>query len=176
MKNAVLKWELIGIAAISVLGSLFHFVFGWTGNVAAVGFFTPVNESVFEHLKLTFWPTILYAALSYKWLKPITNNFFLAKAIALYIMPLIIIIIFYSYTSFTGDSIVAVDILTFFIAVAGGQFISYGILKMKPLSRWFNLLSPVFIVVLALVYGLLTFFPPHLSIFMDSNTGVYGLP
>jgi hypothetical protein len=176
MKNKVLKWELIGIALISVLGSLFHFVFEWTGGLAPVGFFTPVNESVFEHLKLTLWPTVLYAIISFKWLKPISNNFLAAKAASVYIMPLIIIIIFYCYTAFTGESIVVVDILTFFIAVAGGQFVSYKILNLNSFPKWLNWLSVAFIIALALVYGLLTFFPPHLPIFMDGNTSVYGIP
>ena len=176
MKNKIFKWEFIGFVFISVMGAALHFVFEWTGELAPVGFFTPVNESVFEHLKLTFWPTVLYAIIIYKWLKHTTNNFLAAKAASVYIMPIIIIIIFYCYTAFTGESIVVVDILTFFIAVAGGQYASYKILKMKPVSRWLNWLSLVFIVILALIYGLLTFFPPHLPFFMDSNTGAYGLP
>ena len=176
MRRSVLKWELIGIAVISLMGSALHFTFELSGGLAPVGIFAAVNESVFEHLKLTFWPTLLYAAVTYKWLKSITNNFLTAKAVALYTMPITIIVIFYGYTAFTGESIIIIDILIFFIAVACGQLAGYGILKMKPLPRWFEWLSLSFIVVLALLYGLLTFFPPHVSFFMDSNTGAYGIP
>ncbi|OGN98321.1 MAG: hypothetical protein A2Y89_05185 [Chloroflexi bacterium RBG_13_51_18] len=176
MKNTALKRELIGIAVISLLGSLFHFVFDFTGELAPVGFFTPVNESVFEHLKLTFWPTILYAAVSYKWLKSSAGNFLPAKAIAIYTMPVAIIVLFYGYTAFTGDSIVIIDILIFFVAVACGQLAGYGVLKMKPLPQQLSWVALSLIVVLALIYGLFTFFPPHVSFFLDGNTGNYGMP
>ncbi|OGN98453.1 MAG: hypothetical protein A2Y58_04930 [Chloroflexi bacterium RBG_13_51_52] len=176
MKNPVLKWELIGIAVISLLGSAFHFIFEWAGELAPIGFFTPVNESVFEHLKLTFWPTILYSLFSYKWRKSTTTNFILAKAVGLYTMPIAIIVIFYGYTTFTGESIVIIDILIFFIAVVCGQLASYRILKMKPLPPWLSWVSLSFIVILALIYGLFTFFPPHVPFFMDENTGIYGIP
>lgn len=176
MKRSALKWELIGIAVISLLGSALHFTFDWAGGLAPVGVFAAVNESVFEHLKLTFWPTVLYAAITYKLLKSVTNNFIVAKAAALYTMPLTIIVLFYGYTTLTGIESVLVDILIFIVAVACGQLVSYRILKMGPLPRWLSRLSLSLIVALALIYGLFTFYPPHVPFFMDSPTGTYGIP
>jgi len=75
VKKSVLKWELVGIAVISVLGSVLHFAFEWSGNSAPVGVFAAVNESVFEHLKLTYWPALVYAAVTYGFLKKSTSNF-----------------------------------------------------------------------------------------------------
>ena len=46
MKRSILKWELVGIAVISVLGSVLHFDFEWSGNWELVGVFVVVNESV----------------------------------------------------------------------------------------------------------------------------------
>jgi hypothetical protein len=176
MNRSALKWELIGIAVISLLGSALHFAFGWSGELAPLGVFAAVNESVFEHLKLTFWPTVLYAAITYKLLKSVTNNYLIAKAAALYIMPLTIIALFYGYTTLTGIESVVIDILIFFIAVACGQLVSYKILKMGPHPRWLSRLSLFLIIALALIYGLFTFYPPHVPFFMDSPTGAYGIP
>lgn len=174
--NPALKVELIGIAVISVLGSGLHFLFEVSGNWPPVGVIAAVNESVFEHLKLTFWPTVLYAAATWKLLKKTTNNFIIAKAVALYIMPLTIVVLFYGYTTLTGIESVIIDILIFFIAVACGQLAGYGLLKMKALAGWLNWFSLVFIIALAVIYGLFTFYPPHLPFFMDSPTGTYGIP
>jgi Family of unknown function (DUF6512) len=176
MKNPALKWELIGIAVISLLGSGFHFLFEATGSWPPVGAFAAVNESVFEHLKLTFWPTVIYSAAIYKLVKGAAHNYFLAKAIALYIMPLTIIVLFYGYTTLTGLENVIIDILIFFVAVACGQLAGYRVMKIHPLPKWLTGFSVACIIALAAVYGLFTFYPPHVSFFMDSNTGTYGIP
>ena len=176
MKNPVLKWELIGIAFISVLGSTFHFIFEASGNWPPVGIIAAVNESVFEHLKLTFWPTVIYAAATYKLIKNSAHNYFIAKAVALYTMPLTIVVLYYGYTTLTGLESVIIDILIFFVAVACGQLAGYGVLKIRPLPGWLTWSSLIFIVALAVIYGLFTFYPPHLPLFMDSPTGTYGIP
>jgi hypothetical protein len=176
MKHSPLKWELIGIAVISLAGSALHFAFEWSGGLATVGVFAAVNESVFEHLKLTFWPTVLYAAATYGLLKDNVDNFIVAKTAAVYTMPVAIIVLFYAYTSITGTEILLVDIAIFFVAVALGQLASYRILTLKKLPRWLTWPALGLAVALALLYGLFTFFPPHVPFFMDANTGTYGIP
>ena len=52
MNSKILKWELYGILVLSLLGTVMHFVFDWSGQSAPVGAFAAVNESVWEHLKL----------------------------------------------------------------------------------------------------------------------------
>ena len=51
---------IIGILAVWVSGSLFHFVYDWTGHNTLVGLFFPTNESTWEHMKLAFLPMNLY--------------------------------------------------------------------------------------------------------------------
>lgn len=176
MKRTALKWELIGIAIISLLGAVFHFLFELSGEWPPIGVIAAVNESVFEHLKITFWPTVLYGAVTYRWIRKSTYNFMTAKTTAVYVMPLMIIILFYAYTSLTGWESLAIDIVIFIIAVASGQLISYKILNLKKLPRWLTWLSVTFIIILAAIYGLFTFYPPHVDFFMDTATGTYGIP
>ena len=85
---------------ISLLGGVLHFTFGWSGYNPVVGIFSAVNESVWEHLKLGFWPALLYMIIEYRFLKA-ANNFFLAKTVVPYTMTAIIPAIFYSYTHIT---------------------------------------------------------------------------
>jgi hypothetical protein len=176
VERSPLKWEIIGIAVISLLGSALHFAFEWSGELAPVGVFAAVNESVFEHLKLTFWPTVLYAAATYALLKDNVHNFIIAKTAAVYAMPITIIILFYGYTAVTGTEILLVDIAIFIVAVAVGQFVSYRVLVMERLPAWLAWAASVLTIVLALIYGLFTFFPPHLPFFADPNSGAYGIP
>lgn len=175
MKRPALKWELIGIAGISILGAVLHFAFELSGEWPPLGVIAAVNESVFEHLKLTFWPTLIYAAVTYRLLRQDTHNFLTAKTAAVYVMPVTIVVLFYGYTTLTGIDSVIVDILIFIVAVAVGQLVSYRILVTKQLPPWLKWLSLALMVVLALVYALLTFYPLHVPFFMDSVTGTYGI-
>lgn len=55
------KYVWIGFFFCLILGSLSHFFYQWSGNTPAVGLFSPVNESAWEHMKLVFFPVLLYA-------------------------------------------------------------------------------------------------------------------
>lgn len=75
----VLIYEIIGTAFIIFLGSAFHFTYELSGRLAVVGAFSAVNESVWEHLKLSFWPSLIWLFIEYLPIKKLTNNFFESK-------------------------------------------------------------------------------------------------
>ena len=54
-KRGTSVWEVSGVLFILAIGSALHFVFEWTGEFTLVAPFVPVNESVWEHLKMAFW-------------------------------------------------------------------------------------------------------------------------
>jgi hypothetical protein len=135
MKNIVLRWELQGIIFVFLLGALLHFVFEWSGESRIVGLIASVNESVWEHFKQGFWPMCIYGAIEYKFLRGRTNNFFTAKALAVYLIPTITGLVFYGYTAIIGKEILIVDILIFLVAIIIGQLTSYKILISPPSSK-----------------------------------------
>lgn len=69
MKELLLKWELWGILAISIVGAILHFVFEWSGGWNPIGIIAAVNESVWEHFKIAFWPALFYGIAEYSLLK-----------------------------------------------------------------------------------------------------------
>jgi len=175
MSMLILRWELIGIAVIAVLGSVLHFAFEWSGDWPPMGVIAAVNESVWEHLKLAFWPALFYAILEYFFLRDFSHNFIIAKAIGIYIMPVAIVVLFYSYKAITGGNILIADILIFVVAVALGQLTSYKILTIGQLPMWLDKLGIGMVILLAVAMGVFTFYPPKLPIFRDSLTGNYGI-
>jgi hypothetical protein len=174
-KNLILRYELFGMLFISVLGGMLHFTFELSGYNPIVGTFSAVNESVWEHLKLGFWPILLFTIIEYTSIKNQTNNFFLAKNASAYAIILVIPAIFYSYTSITAESIFMIDILSFIIAVIIGQFLSYKILTYKQLSKNSKWVSLIALAILAILFAVFTFYPPHLPPFQDPITGEYGI-
>ena len=174
-KRLALLYELAGFVFIIVFGSILHFAFEGSGGQAIVGVFSAVNESVWEHLKLGFWPAIAFALMELKYLKKSTSNFLFAKTVGIYLIPIIITVIFYSYTAILGESILVIDILSFIIAVIVGQLVSYKLLTGKTVPYNLERVSLIALILLGLAFVVFTFYPPSLGMFQDPITGEYGI-
>ncbi len=175
MDKSLSKWEFWGILIISVVGSLLHFTFEWSGKLGFVGVFAAINESVWEHFKIAFMPAFVYAIIEYFTLKKSRHNFWFAKAIGIYAIPIIIGAVFYSYTAVIGHEILAVDISSFIVAIALGQIISRKIILMKPVDGGLNTVGFMALILFALAFAVFTFYPLHLPVFLDGPTGTYGI-
>jgi hypothetical protein len=174
----IFPWEIWGIPFIIILGALLHFTFELSDGFKPLGVISAVNESVWEHLKLAFWPSFFWSFIEYYFVrrtkKDTHPNFLFAKAVGTYVMPLVIMIIFYTYTAFTSDSILAVDLASFVIAVILGQFVSFYLWRglRLPAFNWIGLL--LFLIAIVL-FAIFTFYPPHAGLFQDPPTGGYGI-
>jgi len=171
----VLFYEIIGTLFIIFSGSAFHFTYEFSGRVAVVAAFSAVNESVWEHLKLAFWPSVIWLLIEYLLIRKLTKNFLISRTLGACTMIALIPIVFYSYTSITGGSIFAIDIATFIVAVIIGQIASYTLFKKNQFARNIDRFALIMLVILGIAFVIFTFYPPHLPIFQDSNTGQYGL-
>lgn len=168
------KWEVAGIFWIIIVGSLLHFTFEWSGNSKIVAIFSTVNESVWEHLKLGYFALLFFIFIEYWFLKDKTNSFFLGKFSGILAMELTILIIYYSYHWLTKESSLVVDICSFILGAIICQLISIKILK-SSIRKIYNILGLMAFIFIGFILILFTFFPPKLPIFMDSNTGEYGI-
>jgi hypothetical protein len=175
LEDEILRWHLIGFVFISIVGSLFHFTFELSGHNKLVGAFSAVNESVWEHLKLIYFPLMIFSVIEYFYIKDTANNIVIGKTVAAYIMPITIIVIFYSYEFITGSHSFIIDISSFLISIIIGQILSYKILTMEEIPTIISIISGIAIIVLAIIFVIFTFYPPHLEIFRDGVTGSYGI-
>lgn len=107
------KWELWGILWIIIVGSLLHFTYEWSNKSPIVGAFSAVNESVWEHLKLGYFPLLFFSMIEYWFIRNKANSIFLAKSVGIISMELFIVIVFYSYTSITKKPLLFMDIGSF---------------------------------------------------------------
>jgi hypothetical protein len=169
-----LALEIVGTIFIIFLGTALHFTYALSGHNYLVGSFSAVNESLWEHLKLPFWPSLFWMLIEMFPLRKDVSNFFAAKATGVIIMVVLIPAVFYSYTVFT-EEILAIDIATFMIAVVVGQVVCYKLFKNGKPSRSTETIAVIVIALLAIIFVAFTFYPLHLPIFQDSNTGQYGI-
>jgi len=173
-KRLIIEWETAGVLFISVVGSTLHFAFAWSGNWPPVAIFAAVNESVWEHLKLAFWPGLLWAAIERPNLGLERSTFWTAKGVALLVPPVAIIVIFTTYTGILGRNVLSLDIGTFVLAVVLGQATSAWFLSGSS-PPTFRRLGHLLLALQLLAYSTLTFFPPHVDLFMDARNGTYGI-
>lgn len=175
----VRRWVLLGIPIIFIVGSLMHFVYDWSGNLKIVGIFAPVNESVWEHLKLGYWPILIWWIVGYFILgrKNISSvsQWFVSCVVAELSCLLFIISFFYSYTGAFGIESLILDILSFFLGVTIGQITALHIYTYAKTNFISLFLSKIILVLLALAFVVFTFAPPHIPIFMDPITNQYGI-
>ncbi len=160
---------------VLIVGSFLHFLFELSGYFYPVGAIAGVNESVWEHLKLGFWPILFFSPIEYKFIKESINNFIFAKMIAAYTVSASIIILFYSYTAILGTHLLIMDILIFILAIVIGHILSYKIMISNEQPNIISNISLILIIFLAFLFILFTYLPPRLPIFQDSLTGQYGI-
>lgn len=174
-EDFVTFWILAGIPVISIVGSFMHFVYDWSGKITIAGIFSPVNESIWEHIKLIFWPTLIWWAIGYiiKKDKISLSQWFCSLSIGLYVGPLIIVTFYYTYTGAFGNYSGFLDISSFIIAVTIAQFFALHIYRYAKLSIY-DLYSACFITFLFIsAIVIFTFSPPQIPLFLDSTTGLY---
>ena len=179
MKMKLVAWEIGGFFFIGFVGAALHFTFELSnfGNMV-IAFFSAVNESTWEHLKMVFWPGLIFMLIEYTYVKDFVNNYFVAKTASLLLMPLIISVGWYLYTPFTGRSVFPLDLVLFYLSVGLGQLVSYKLLTTPPLKDRFRKLAIGVFSVMLISFSLFTFFPPRIFLFEHfdlKDTQEYGI-
>lgn len=173
--SSLKKWRFAGIITIISLGFLLHYVYPWTDASKIVGLFVPVNESVWEHLKLGYWSVVLFSIAEYLQLKNSVNNYYLAKLIGVLTLEITILLIFYGYTFIAGENIFLMDISSYVMGVVVCQHLTYNLFQLKQFPKFFDRISPVAFIAIGILFGVTTCYPPHAVIFMDNSTKTFGI-
>ena len=174
MKRTVWIWELFGFALTSFIGTLLHFLYEWSGEAFWLAPFSGVNESTWEHMKLLFWPMMIFTLIQYFFFRSY-ENFFCVKLRGILIGLTLIPMIFYTYNGIIGKSPGWVNIAIFFICAA----VTY-IYETKHLNRddarcLYPEMSLIALSLIALLFVIFTFNTPQLAIFKDPLNGAYGI-
>lgn len=156
--------SLTGCVFVSALGSLMHFVYHWSGNYFLVGLIAPVNESTWEHMKLLFFPLLLYNALECLFLKKTYAKLLKADAVGLLSGTLLIPVIFYTYTGILGFHTLLLDILTFLASVLLSFYIRLKILLSCHFKRQ-TITLLIFVLALGACFLIFTYYPPGIGLF-----------
>lgn len=167
------KWELAGILFTAIAGTLLHFVYGWSGQNLVVSLFAPVNESTWEHLKLLFFPAMLFSIVEGICISKAYPNFIAAKFSGILIGLACIVIIFYTYSGIIGRNFLIADILTFYIGVVLSSSAAKKIYFAKQAHH--QAIAWAGFALISLAFFIYTYRAPHIKVFQDPLSGSYGL-
>lgn len=163
-----------GVLFTVLAGAALHFLFEWSGRLIPTALIAPVNESVWEHLKLLFFPILLFSALEALIRRP-GPAFYAARTCGVLAGLAAIPVLFYTGTGITGIHALWADLLLFLVSVILAFSLSHVLeAKIRP-GRTALLLSLSALILLVLLFFLLTFFPPALPLFQDPLTGGFGI-
>lgn len=160
------RYAVIGIIFVTAAGSLAHFLYDWSDNNDIVGLFTPVNESVWEHMKLLFFPMLLYTLLMIFKFKDSYPCITSALCFGLSLGTLLIPVFFYAYTAVLGKNALILDIGTFILSIVIAFWLSYKLTISCKLEPYAMLLC-CFVCILFIAFMLFTYHPPDTKIFED---------
>ena len=171
------KWIILGIPALFIMGSLMHFLYDLSGQMVIVGMFAPVNESIWEHLKMVPIPMIawwgIYYLVNAEKYNIDANKWFFANLMSLLTALVTMVAFYYTYTQAFGIESLAMDIVDLFFCIAVGQFLGLHLYKYSKGIKY--QISIILIALIVIIFIIFTFIPPQIPLFMDSQTGQYGI-
>jgi len=174
------KYTVINLIMMGVtlgLGILWHFLFELANENAFVGLFAPINESVWEHLNILFFPFVISMLIEYFLYGRRTYNFFSSKLVGLSVGLITIIIGYYvTVGAFAINNMVS-NIAIFTVSVILSFLVSYLRMLRTPKMAG-GIWEGAAICVMCIIFALLlifTYYPPHIPIFRDPTNMNYSL-
>ncbi len=170
------RYHIIGFIFTIILGSILHFTYDFFNKNIIVGYFSAVNESTWEHLKLLITPIIIFSIYEYFVYGKNIDNFIIIKALSILLGMLVIIASFYTYKGIIGKDYFILDIATFILGAFSAYYFSYKMIENKKFynenSNYIGIII-YFLLIFAMIY--FTTNPPKINLFLDPITNTYGI-
>jgi len=167
-------WQLGGFVFTAVAGTLLHFAYDWSGQSILIAPFSAVNESIAEHMKLLYFPMLVYTLIQSGFLKPRPEGFFCAKLIGTAAGLLLIPVLFYTYTGALGVFSHWFNVTIFFLAAALSYTLETVLLKRSKLPCPYPKVALALLCLIGVAFIVFTFFPIEIPLYQDPNTGLIG--
>jgi len=170
------KIKTIGVFIIFGLSIISHFMYEWFPNII-FSIILPVNESIWEHMKLLVTPVLIFSIFEYIIYRKKNieyNNFILSYAVSMILGIIIYLIIYLPIENIFGHSMI-VAIVILFITFIVVEFISYYIMNSREI-KYSNIIGISLIILIYIVFGYLTYNPIESDLFYDKEKKIYGIP
>lgn len=174
MKRSVWLWELWGFAFTSLFGTVLHFLYDWLGGSVFIAPFSGVNESTWEHMKLLFWPMLLYTVFQGFFFRE-CGDFLCIKLRGILLGLALIPMLFYLYNGIIGKSPDWMNIAIFFVSALAAYVYETRLFNKASLNCTNHKIAVSSLTIISLLFVIFTFNTPHLELFKDPLTGSFGI-
>lgn len=174
MKRDIALWQFVGFSFVSLMGTLLHFLYDWTGGNILASLISGVNESTWEHMKLLYFPLLIFALIQSRYFKEY-KNFWCMKLMGIIIGLITIPILFYTYNGAFGKSPDYLNIAIFFISAAAVFILETLLFKKEALQCKRPCLALALICIIGIMFVIFTFLTPKIPLFQDPLSGTYGI-
>ncbi len=155
---------IFGAIFVSIAGTLLHFAYEWSNYSPVIAFFAPINESTWEHMKLLFFPMVVFSIFVTTKLKKqypcIESGLALGAIIGTFLIP----IIFYTYSGVLGFNLDVLNISAFYICVAVAFYSAFKLAQSCGAEKYSTLLFAIQCAIL-LLFFIFTIYPPDIALF-----------
>ncbi len=174
MKKSIFYWQVAGIIFTIALGVLLHFLFDMTNQNVIAALVSAVNESIWEHMKLLFYPMFLFAIIESKFFEQEYVQFWCVKVKGILLGLVLIPVFYYTYTGALGVSADWVNIANYVVTTIIVFLYEARILQKDGRCILRSEVAFIVLCIIALVFTVFTFATPKIPIFEDPITGTYG--
>ena len=169
------KFVIYNTILTFLMGFLVHNLYKWFPSVITSIF--PVNESLFEHMKLIYLSPIISSIILYFYFRKYQNYQVNNLLFGLIISTIFNIIIFYLmyiplYNSY--GSIMWLTLLIYFISIILSQYLYYLIIEINNNSK-LNIISLIMLFIIMIILTYFTYNPLKIEFFRDPTNNSYGI-
>lgn len=157
---------------IFILSTLFHSLYNYL-PCFLTSIIVPVNESIFEHMKMIFTSYMFYLLIKILFNKKRENNLISSFVIASLFNIVIFLIIYIPIYLLFGEKLV-VTLILYFITILISNYLMYKI-QNKKINSKINKYSVYIIPLVYIVFTLFTYFPLKNMLFLDPTSNTYGI-
>jgi len=174
-----LKFEILGIISIFIIGSLWHNIYDMLGENIIIGMIAPVNESIWEHWKLGLAPIFIYGAIQYQFIKNEVKNYIFSRMVGVVVLVVVCFgLIEITHVVMPDASFkvqMVIHVVAYLIGIAAGQITAYFVSSRFDENKTLWYIGVILIFINLVVFIIFTFNPPKFEYFKDSSTGQYGI-
>lgn len=165
------KFVIINAIVTFLFGFLVHGMYDWFPSFITSIF--PVNESLYEHVKLIYLSPIFSVLIVGAFYKYKINNIFFGMIVSIIFNILFFYMLYLPIYYLLGNSMI-MTLIVYFVSIVASNYIYYLIIKNNKLKNY-NLLAIIASIIGIIGLTYFSYYPPKTDFFKNPENNTYGI-
>lgn len=164
-RHRILIFEIIGFVFIAGAGSAMRIYGDQIVSNFAAAFVLPISGSMWEQLKLLFFPYLLFTILEGSLFGKRYHNFIYYKAVGFLIGCFLFLIGFYLYSGIVGTTLLLIDLTLYYFSIYVMCYNNTRFLTVNPTIPNLNFVGVLIFLLITGLFVAFRFWQPPLQLF-----------